>query len=147
MGVCQYWEPSKWLVPFGFPLKQPQQGGCPPKATTPELPFKVPLFSPLWGIHSQKHAVGGPPHWAHPPPPLSVRGPRRQDSEEVRLQLGRFVAALLGRCSPTQVYSYVDEAGGASSQHPALGGLYWATKRRSICVGFPIFVLFSLQTP
>ncbi|CAK9047398.1 unnamed protein product [Durusdinium trenchii] len=34
------------------------------------------------------------------------------DSEEVRLQLGHFVASLLSRCSPTQIYSYIDEATG-----------------------------------
>ncbi|CAJ1448948.1 unnamed protein product, partial [Effrenium voratum] len=43
--------------------------------------------------------------------PMEIAQPV-EDSEEVRLQLGRFVAALLGRCSPTQVYSYVDEATG-----------------------------------
>ncbi|CAK9012314.1 Dynein axonemal assembly factor 5 (HEAT repeat-containing protein 2) [Durusdinium trenchii] len=35
-----------------------------------------------------------------------------EDSEEVRLQLGHFVASLLSRCSPTQIYSYIDEATG-----------------------------------
>lgn len=35
-----------------------------------------------------------------------------QESEEVRLQLGHFVAALLLRCSPTQIYAYIDEATG-----------------------------------
>ena len=36
----------------------------------------------------------------------------QEESEEVRLQLGLFVAVLLARCSVTQVYSYVDEATG-----------------------------------
>eukprot|EP00927_Polykrikos_kofoidii_P066498 TRINITY_DN62088_c0_g1_i1.p1 TRINITY_DN62088_c0_g1~~TRINITY_DN62088_c0_g1_i1.p1 ORF type:complete len:1389 (+),score=235.01 TRINITY_DN62088_c0_g1_i1:57-4169(+) len=35
-----------------------------------------------------------------------------EDSEEVRLELAGFVAAVLARCSPTQIYSYVDEATG-----------------------------------
>lgn len=35
-----------------------------------------------------------------------------EESEEVRLQLAQFVAALLRRCSPSQIYSYVDEATG-----------------------------------
>jgi len=35
-----------------------------------------------------------------------------EDSEEVRLLLGRFVASVLSRCNPTQVYSYIDEATG-----------------------------------
>lgn len=35
-----------------------------------------------------------------------------EESEEVRLQLGHFVAALLLRCSPTQIYAYIDEATG-----------------------------------
>ena len=38
--------------------------------------------------------------------------PKSQESEEVRLQLGHFVAALLLRCSPTQIYAYIDEATG-----------------------------------
>eukprot|EP00930_Biecheleria_cincta_P035012 TRINITY_DN24122_c0_g1_i1.p1 TRINITY_DN24122_c0_g1~~TRINITY_DN24122_c0_g1_i1.p1 ORF type:complete len:1374 (-),score=210.11 TRINITY_DN24122_c0_g1_i1:86-4207(-) len=35
-----------------------------------------------------------------------------EESEEVRLHLARLVAALLSRLSPTQAYSYVDEATG-----------------------------------
>ncbi|CAE7268083.1 Dnaaf5, partial [Symbiodinium pilosum] len=35
-----------------------------------------------------------------------------EDSEEVRLELGHFVASLLQRCSPIQIYSYIDEATG-----------------------------------
>ncbi|CAE8619401.1 unnamed protein product [Polarella glacialis] len=35
-----------------------------------------------------------------------------EESEEVRLYLGHFVASLLARCNPTQVYSYIDEATG-----------------------------------
>lgn len=35
-----------------------------------------------------------------------------EDSEEVRLQLAHFVAALLARCSASQVYTYIDEATG-----------------------------------
>mmetsp|Transcript_49703 Transcript_49703/g.118445 ORF Transcript_49703/g.118445 Transcript_49703/m.118445 type:complete len:1314 (+) Transcript_49703:70-4011(+) len=35
-----------------------------------------------------------------------------EESEEVRLELARFVASLLARCSQTQVLSYIDEATG-----------------------------------
>eukprot|EP00438_Fugacium_kawagutii_P023321 Skav227002 [mRNA] locus=scaffold4219:189182:200878:- [translate_table: standard] len=43
---------------------------------------------------------------------LTSWGTPHQESEEVRLQLGHFVASLLRRCSPTQIYSYIDEATG-----------------------------------
>mmetsp|Transcript_52749 Transcript_52749/g.112873 ORF Transcript_52749/g.112873 Transcript_52749/m.112873 type:complete len:1279 (-) Transcript_52749:88-3924(-) len=35
-----------------------------------------------------------------------------EDSEEVRLELGHFVAMLLARCNQGQIYSYIDEATG-----------------------------------
>ncbi|CAE7562872.1 Dnaaf5 [Symbiodinium natans] len=35
-----------------------------------------------------------------------------EDSEEVRVELGHFIASLLQRCSPIQIYSYIDEATG-----------------------------------
>lgn len=35
-----------------------------------------------------------------------------EESEEVRLELARFVTSLLGRCSQTQILCYIDEASG-----------------------------------
>lgn len=54
------------------------------------------------------------PEVARPDPeqkPVEIVRPV-EESEEVRLELGRLVASLLPRCNQMQVYSYVDEATG-----------------------------------
>ncbi|CAJ1330260.1 unnamed protein product, partial [Effrenium voratum] len=91
--------------------------GCAAEATAEAIEGPMPYIFPSLVARLGSEDLDGVAHLPEvmrPDPeqkPMEIAQPV-EDSEEVRLQLGRFVAALLGRCSPTQVYSYVDEATG-----------------------------------
>eukprot|EP00440_Ansanella_granifera_P075129 gb/GFBE01081535.1/.p1 GENE.gb/GFBE01081535.1/~~gb/GFBE01081535.1/.p1 ORF type:complete len:1342 (+),score=336.29 gb/GFBE01081535.1/:1-4026(+) len=77
------------------------------------LPYVFPTLVARLGCEDLD-GVAHLPEVMRPDPeqkPLELARPV-EESEEVRLCLGRFVASLLSRCSPTQVYSYVDECTG-----------------------------------